>query len=335
MLTPMRAIVITRPGGPEVLKMCEVGEPEPGSEEIVVRVRAAGLNRADLLQRRGRYPAPAGAPADIPGLEFAGRVERCGDQVRGLQAGDRVMGILDGGGYAEKCAVHERLCMRVPPAMSWEAAAAIPEAFLTAYDALFRCGRLSAGEAVLVQAAGSGVGSVAAQLALTGGARVIALSRSEEKRRRLERLGLQHVFDAQRPDLADAIVLASGGGVDLVLDLLGASAWSLHRRVLRECGRLVLIGLMGGARCEIDFSDVMRKRLTLIGSVLRSRDKTEKIALVQEFGARILPLITAGRIAPIVHCAVDLADAAEAQLLMERNENFGKIVLRMPDSDRP
>jgi len=326
----MRAIVIARPGGPEVLEMREVPEPVPGSEDVVVRVRAAGLNRADLLQRRGLYPAPAGSPADVPGLEFAGEVVDCGPRVRGLQAGDRVMGILGGGGYAEKVAVHERLCIRVPPAMGWEAAAAVPEGFLTAYDALFHCGSLSAGEVVLVQAAGSGVGTAAAQLALVGGSRVIGLSRTPDKRRRLEKLGLQQVFDPGSDDLVDVILLATGGqGVDLVLDLIGASAWPLHQRVLRERGRLVLLGLMGGASCEIDLAGLMRKRLTLVGSVLRSRGHAEKISLAQEFAYRILPLLTAGRVSPIVHCTLDLTEAAEAHALMERNENFGKIVLRV------
>jgi NADPH:quinone reductase-like Zn-dependent oxidoreductase len=249
----MRAVVITHVGGPEVLQIREVPEPIAGPEDVVVRIRAAGVNRADLLQRRGRYAAPPGAAADIPGLEFAGEIESCGGGVRTLQAGDRVMGILGGGGYAEKVALHERLCLRIPPAFSWENAGATPEAFLTAYDALFRRGSLSAGEMVLLQAAGSGVGTAAAQLALVAGSRVIGLSRTADKRRRLRELGLQQVFDPQAPNLGDAIMAATGGdGVDLVLDLIGASAWPLHLTVLRERGRIVVIGLMGGSRLEID-----------------------------------------------------------------------------------
>ena len=330
MLLPMRAIVITRPGGPEVLRTKQVAQPVPGQEEVGVRVRAVGVNRADLLQRRGSYPAPPGVVQDVPGLEFAGDVVRCGERVRSLQAGDRVMGLIGGGAYAEHVAVHERLCMRVPAALSFEAAAAVPEAFITAYDALFRLGRLGAGEVALVQAAGSGVGTAAVQLALVAGARVVGLTRSEEKRRRLGQLGLQQVLDPTRPDIAEAILLASRGeGVDLVLDLIGAAAWPLHERVLRDRGRLVLVGLLGGARVELDLAALMRKRLTLMGSVLRSRGRDERAALIQEFASRILPLMTAGRVTPILYCTLDLEQAAEAHALMERNENFGKIVLRV------
>jgi len=330
MLLPMRAIVITSPGGPEVLRMKQVAEPLPGHEEVGVRVRAVGVNRADLLQRRGLYPAPPGVPEDVPGLEFAGEVARCGERVQSLQVGDRVMGLIGGGAYAEQVVVHERLCMRVPPGLTWEAAAAVPEAFVTAYDALFRLGGLCAGEVALVQAAGSGVGTAAVQLALAAGARGIGLSRSEEKRRRLGQLGLQQVLDPNRPDVADAILLASrGDGVDVVLDLIGAAAWPLHERVLRERGRLVLVGLLGGARVELDLAALMRKRLTLVGTLLRSRSRDEKATLIQEFASRILPLITAGRVTPILYCTLGLEQAAEAHTLMERNENFGKIVLRV------
>jgi NADPH2:quinone reductase len=325
----MRAIVITRAGGPEVLQIREIPEPAAGPAEVVVRVRAAGVNRADLLQRRGLYAPPPGVPEDVPGLEFAGQVESCGEGVRTLQTGDRVMGVLGGGGYAEKVALHERLCLRIPPTLDWDNAGATPEAFLTAYDALFRRGSLSAGELVLLQAAGSGVGTAAAQLALVAGSRVIGLSRSADKRRRLRELGLQQVFDPQAPDVADSILAAtSGEGIDLVLDLIGAKAWPLHMSVLREGGRIVVIGLMGGSRLEVDLFQLMRKRLTVSGSVLRSRSRDDKIALVQEFAERIVPLITLGRVSPIVHCSMELAEAADAHMLMERNDNFGKIVLR-------
>jgi NADPH:quinone reductase-like Zn-dependent oxidoreductase len=226
--------------------------------------------------------------------------------------------------------LHERLCLRIPPALGWENAGATPEAFLTAYDALFRRGSLSAGELVLLQAAGSGVGTAAAQLALVAGSRVIGLSRSADKRRRLREFGLQQVFDPGAADVADSILAATGGeGIDLVLDLIGAAAWPLHMSVLREGGRIVLIGLMGGSYLEVDLFELMRKRITVAGSVLRSRGRDDKIALVQEFSDRILPLITLGRVSPVVHCAMDLADAVDAHVLMERNENFGKIVLRV------
>jgi NADPH:quinone reductase-like Zn-dependent oxidoreductase len=199
----MRALTITRPGGPEVLELCDVPDPVFGPEEVLVRVRASALNRADLLQRRGLYPAPPGAPADIPGLEFAGEIAACGELVTSLQPGDRVMGIVGGGGQAQKLRLHERLCLRIPPGMSFENAAAVPEAFLTAYDALFFRGKLRPGEAVLLHAAGSGVGTAAAVIATVAGASVIALSRSAEKRAKLSALGAHHVLDPELPGLVD------------------------------------------------------------------------------------------------------------------------------------
>jgi putative PIG3 family NAD(P)H quinone oxidoreductase len=329
MLSSVRAIVITRPGDPGVLRLREVPDPAFGPEEVLVRVRATALNRADLLQRQGLYPAPAGAPADIPGLEFAGEVERRGERVAGLQVGDRVMGLLGGGGHAERVAVHERLCLNVPPALGWEEAAAVPEAFLTAYDALLGRAGLAAGEVVLLHAAGSGVGTAAAQIAAACGARVIGLSRTPDKRRRLEDLGLDRVLDPAKPDLERAIRDAAGGGVDVVIDLVGAPAFALNVGVLRRRGRLVLLGLMGGACCDVDLATLMLKRLTVVGSVLRSRPLEEKIALVQEFGQRMSRLIAAGRLQPVVDCAIPWHRAAEAHARMERNESFGKIVLTL------
>jgi putative PIG3 family NAD(P)H quinone oxidoreductase len=328
MLKRMRAVVITRPGGPEVLEFRDISEPSCGPEQVVVAIRATALNRADLLQRRGLYPAPPGAPADIPGLEFAGEVERCGAQVRSLRPGDRVMGILGGGGYAERTALHERLCLPIPEALSWEEAAAIPEAYLTAYDALFPRAGLSPGETVLIQAAASGVGLAAARLAAASGARVIGLSRTAEKRSRLEEAALELVLDPNGPDTVERILHRTGGkGVEVVLDLVGAAAWPLHARVLRERGRLVMIGLMGGARCEIDLALLLSKRLTLVGSVMRSRPLEDKIELVQDFSRRVLPMFESGRLAPSVDSVLDLSEVAEAHEVMERNENFGKIVL--------
>ena len=326
-LPAMRAIVISRPGGPEALVWREVADPEPGPDEVRIDVRATAVNRADLLQRRGLYPAPADAPADIPGLEFAGEVETSGSRVRTLRRGDRVMGLVAGGAYAERLVVHEKLCLRVPPALDWTAAAAVPEAFITAYDALFRRARLAAGEALLVQAAASGVGTAAVQLAAVAGARVLALSRSPKKRTRLEALGAR-AFDPAAADVADAIRLAAGAdGVDAVLDLVGAPAWPLHATVLAERGRIVLVGLLGGARAEVDLSTLMRKRLTVVGTVLRPRSLHERIELVQEFGRRVLPLLSAGRVRPVVDEILELPRAAEAHARMERDEHFGKIVL--------
>ena len=324
----MRALTISGPGGPEVLEIRSVAEPSIGPEEVLVRVRASALNRADVLQRRGLYPAPPGAPADIPGLEFAGEIEARGALVATLQPGDRVMGIVSGGGQAEKLRIHERLCLRIPPGMSFEDAAAVPEAFLTAYDALFLRGRLQPGEVVLVHAAGSGVGTAAASIATVAGARVVALSRSAEKRRRLEAMGIHRVLDPAAGNVAETIRMAAGGeGVGLALDLIGAAAWALNLEVLALCGRLVLVGTMSGAKVDADLGALMRKRLTVVGTVLRSRPIEEKIELVQSFARTMLPLLAAGRLRPVVDRVVPLEDAASAHASMERNENFGKIVL--------
>jgi putative PIG3 family NAD(P)H quinone oxidoreductase len=327
----MRALTISRPGGPEVLEIQNVADPVAGPEEVVVRVRASALNRADILQRRGLYPAPPGAPADIPGLEFAGEVAACGELVTTLQPGDRVMGIVGGGGQAERLNLHERLCLRIPPGMSFEDAAAVPEAFLTAYDALFFRGGLRPGESVLLHAAGSGVGTAAAAIATVAGARVVALSRSPEKRGRLTAMGTQRVLDPGIANLAEAIRMAVGGeGVALVIDFLGASSWALNLDVLAVRGRLVLVGTMSGGKVEADLSAIMRKRLTVVGTVLRSRPIEEKIELVQAFARTMLPLLAAGRLQPVVDRVVPFEDAASAHAAMERNENFGKIVLRIP-----
>jgi len=326
----MRALTITRPGGPEVLELRTMPDPSIGPDEVLVRVRASALNRADLLQRRGLYPAPPGSPADIPGLEFAGEVVACGELVTTLQPGDRVMGIVGGGGQAERLKLHERLCLLIPPGMSFEDAAAVPEAFLTAYDALFLRGGLKPGEAVLLHAAGSGVGTAAAGIATVAGARVVALSRSPDKRRRLESMGVHRVLDPAAPHLVESIRMATGGeGVACVIDFLGAASWNLNVDVLAPRGRLVLVGTMSGAKVEADLSALMRKRLTVVGTVLRSRPVEEKIELVQSFARTMLPLLAAGRLQPVVDRIVPLEDAAAAHAAMERNENFGKIVLKI------
>jgi NADPH2:quinone reductase len=325
----MKAVVIERPGGPEVLRLRDVPEPECGSGEVRVRVRAAALNRADVLQRRGSYPAPPGVPRDVPGLEFAGEVEACGAGVESLAPGARVMGLVAGGAQAEKVVVHEKLCLRVPDVLSWEEAAAVPEAFVTAHDALVRVGRLAAGEIVLIQAAASGVGTAALQLVPCSGARAIGLSRTADKRRRLRELGVEDVLDPGRPDLVAEIRRRAGNGVDLVLDMLGAGAWPLSVEVLAPRGRLVLIGLLAGSRVEVDLSVVLRKRLTVTGTVLRSRDLEEKAELVSAFASRVLPWFDERRIHPVVDRVFPLSEVADAHRWMERNANLGKIVLRL------
>ena len=326
----MIAIVITRPGPPDSLALRELPDPVPGPGELLVRVRATAVNRADLLQRRGLYPAPPGSPAEIPGLEFAGEVLGGDPAETSLAPGDRVMGILGGGGYAECVAVPAGQCLPVPPALSFSDAAAIPEAFLTAFDALVLQAGLAPGEVVLVSAAASGVGTAAAQVAREVGAFAIGTLRTAAKRSRVEQLdlGFRALLDAGAPDLAAQVAAAAGGrGVDVVLDLVGAASWPLALDALAPRGRIVAVGTMSGARVELDLGALMRRRATLIGTVLRSRPSDEKVALTRAFAERMLPALAAGRLRPVVDRVLPLAEAAAAHALLERNDTLGKVVL--------
>jgi NADPH:quinone reductase len=325
----MKAIVISRFGGPDVLAFQDVPDPQPPQRgQIGVRVHATAVNRADLLQRRGRYPAPPGEPQDIPGLEFAGEVERCGPAAEAFRPGDRVMGLVGGGSYAEQVVLAQDLCLPVPAALSWSEAAAVPEAWATAFDALHRIGRIRPGEVVLIHAAASGVGIAAAQLARVAGARVIGLSRSVERRAALTALGLHAVLDATAQGLAQAIRQAAGdAGVDLVLDLVGAPAWELNLEVLAERGRLILIGLLGGATVEADLGRILHKRLSITGTVLRPRGLEERIELTRELAHGLLPLLAQGAVRPIVGATFPLSEARKAHAHVEANLGFGKTVL--------
>jgi len=324
----MKAIVIARPGGPEVLVPEERPAPEPGPGEIRVRVHASALNRADLLQRRGSYPAPPGAPADVPGLEYAGEVDAVGEGAGLWAVGNRVMGIVGGGGHAEYVVVHEREAIRVPQGLALEEAAAVPEAFLTAYDALFRQLDLKMGERLLIHAVGSGVGTAAVQLARAAGAMTIGTSRTPDKLRRAEALGLEVGVDTGREDLAEAVNQATyGSGVHAVLDLVGGKLLEASLRVLALRGRLIVVGTTGGAKAEVDLGVLLRRRIQLIGTVLRTRPLEEKIALAREFSGSVLPLFSSGRIKPVVDSVFKFSDIRKAHERMEENASFGKIVL--------
>ena len=324
----MRALVITKPGGPEVLQMEDRPVPQPGPGEIRVRVHASALNRADLLQRRGAYPAPPGAPADIPGLEYAGEVEAVGEGAGLWAPGNRVMGIVGGGGHAEYVVVHEREAIRIPQPFSWEEAAAIPEVFLTAYDALFRQLDLKMGERVLILAVGSGVGTAALQLARAAGAMTLGTSRTKEKLRKAEELGLEVGIDTSREDLAEAVNQATyGSGVHAVLDLVGGKLLEASLRVLALKGRAIVVGTTGGSKAEIDLGLLLRRRIQLLGTVLRTRPLEEKIALAREFSGSVLPLLSSGRIRPVVDEVFSFKDIRKAHERMESNDTFGKIVL--------
>jgi putative PIG3 family NAD(P)H quinone oxidoreductase len=323
----MRAAIYTGGGGPEVISFGEVPKPEVRPGHIRVRVHAAGLNRADLIQRRGQYAAPPGWPADIPGLEYAGEVEAVRNVTR-WKPGDRVMGLVGGGAQAELLTVHADEALAVPEGLSYAEAAAIPEAFLTAYDALVTRGRLAPGERVLIHAVGSGVGTAASQIAKHLGATVIGTSRSAEKLARALVYGLDHGIDTSRGPFRDAV----GEPVDVVIDMLGGPAFADNLAVLAPRGRLVLLGFLAGGRFSGDLGPILRKRLEVIGTVMRARGPEERAPLVREFAERMLPLFDqriehAAPLRPVLERTYPMAELAEAHRLMESNETFGKIVL--------
>ncbi len=325
----MRAIVITRPGGTEVLEEQTRPRPEPGAGQVRICVHASALNRADVMQRQGSYPAPAGVPADIPGLEYAGEIDSLGPGSQMWEQGTRVMGIVGGGAHAEYVVAHEREVMPIPPDLTWEEAAAIPEAFLTAFDALFRQLDLRAGERLLIHAVGSGVGTAALQLARVAGATVIGTSRSSGKLDGARDLGLDIAIDSSEGDWISRVdETTSGKGVNAILDLLGGAYLSGNLRALAPRGRLALVGLPAGRIAEADLGIVLHKRLHIVGTVLRSRPLEEKIAVAREFAERGLPLLESGRVRPVVDRVYSFADIRSAHDRMEADSNFGKIVLR-------
>jgi NADPH2:quinone reductase len=325
----VKAIVIPEYGAPEVLSLRDIPDPTPGPEDLVVRVRATALNRADILQRRGLYPQPGPRPEfEIPGLEYAGEVVATGARVVSFAVGDRVMGLLAGGGYCEKVVVHERLASRIPDPLSFEDAAAIPEAFITAHDALLQCS-LVAGETVLVHAAGSGVGTAAIQVAKAMGASlVLGTAGLAGKLDAARALGLDVGINYKDEKFSDRVASATNGrGVDVILDFVGASYLEGNIRSLAEKGRMVVIGLMGGFSGDLPLGQLMQKRLTIRGTLLRSRSLEEKAAATRAFEKSVLPHIASGRIRAVVDKVLPLAEAAEAHRMMESNSNFGKIVL--------
>ena len=324
----MRAVVITEPGGPDVLKIQEVPDPVPGPDEVLVDIKASALNRADTLQRQGGYPAPAGSPDDILGLEFSGVVARVGGNVSDLAEGDRVFGLLGGGGYASRVVTHSRMCMRIPDGLDFVQAAAVPEVFFTAYDALFNHCELSMGEAVLIHAAGSGVGTAAVQLAHNAGAYVFGTAGSEDKLRGAAELGMDVGINYREQDFSNVVREHTGGaGVNVLLDVIGADYWDRNLASLALRGRLVLVGTMGGGAVEANLGPLMFKRLRVHGTVLRSRPIEEKITLTNQIKRHVLPLIDSGAIKPVVDKVFPMAEAGEAHRYMESNANFGKIIL--------
>jgi putative PIG3 family NAD(P)H quinone oxidoreductase len=324
----MQAIVIARPGGPDVLELREVPTPEPGVEQVRVRVRATAVNRADLLQRAGAYPAPPGVPADIPGLEFAGEVDAVGPEARAWRPGDRVFGLAGGGTYAEYVVCHERLLARIPDELDWTTAAAVPEAFITAHDALITLGGATLGTTVLVHAVGSGVGIAAVQLARALGGRVLGTARTPDKLERARAYGLD-VPLAPDDFAAAALAATHDRGVAVVIDFVGAAYLAENLRALAPRGRLVVVGLLGGASEPLDLGLVLRKRLTVVGTVLRARPLEEKIAATRAFDDQVVPLLRRGVVRAVVDRVLPLRDARAAHEVVGANANFGKVVLAL------
>jgi NADPH2:quinone reductase len=332
MSATMRAVVITAPGGVEVLELRSVSRPSPSYAQVLVRVHATALNRADILQREGRYPAPADAPADIPGMEFAGEVAEIGPGVVRWKPGQRVFGIVGGGAYAEYLVIHERLLAEIPAALSFTDAAAIPEAFITAHDALVSQASLRASESVLVHAAASGVGLAAIQLTRALGAIPFGTARGAGKLDRAREYGLEDGWDASG-DLGELAARArawSGGtGVNVVLDLVGGAYFPASLAALAPLGRLILIGTMAGTDATVSLRHILSSRLTIRGTMLRGRALEEKIAATRAFEAQVVPLFARGVLRAVVDREYSLGDVRAAHTRLESNETVGKIVLRV------
>ena len=321
----MRAIAITRPGGPDTLALVEKPLPEPSRGEVRVRVRATAINRADLLQRMGAYPAPTDAPPDVPGLEIAGEVDALGPGVERLAIGDRVFGLVGGGGYAEAVVSHERALAKIPANLSFEEAAAVPEAFITAHDAMVERGGFQGGDTLLVSAAGSGVGTAAIQLGRAFGATVVGTARTQDKLDRCKALGLDvGVIPDDAGRFASRVPPPA-----VIVELVGGAYLAEDLRCLQPLGRIVLVGLLAGAKAELDLGMVLQKRAQVIGTVLRARPLEQKLAAMRTFEAQVVPLLARGAVKPIIDVVMPLADAAKAHERMASNAGFGKIVLRV------
>ena len=327
----MRAVKIVSFGGVEGLEVREVPDaPQPTADRVRVRVRAAGLNRADILQRLGRYPAPPGYPQEIPGLEFAGEVEEVGDDARRWKVGDRVFGIIGGGGQAEFVTLPESHLAEIPANLDWAEAASIPEVFMTAHDALFtQCG-VKMGERVLIHAAGSGVGTAAIQLVRAAGAFAYGTSRTADKLERAKEFGLTESVVVGDDPMAFASAVkqwTNGLGVNVILDLVGAAYLKANLEGIGSKGRLIFVGTTSGVKAEIDYSIVMRKRLAVMGTSLRTRSTEEKATATRLFAEQVVPLLASGAVRPVIDRVFKMDEVRAAHESIESNESFGKVVL--------
>ena len=330
----MTAIEIVRPGGPEVLVPAKRPLPALGAGEVLIRVAAAGVNRPDVLQRTGGYAPPPGA-SDIPGLEVAGIVVAAAPDVTTLRVGARVMALVAGGGYAEFCAAPSVQCLPVPDALSDVEAGGVPETFFTVWTNVFDRARLAAGETFLVHGGASGIGTTAIQLAKAFGATVYATAGTAGKCAACEKLGATKAVNYREQDFVAVVRAATGGaGVDVVLDMVGGDYTSRNLDLLKLDGRLVQIAFLRGAKVELDLGPLMRKRLTLTGSTLRPRSVAEKGAIAASLATRVLPLLAAGSVKPVIHETFPLARAAAAHEALEADRHVGKIVLQVGASSR-
>ena len=325
----MKAVYISEFGPPENLEIREVPEPpKPENTQVLIRVKAVGLNRADLLQVAGLYPPPAGYSPNIPGLEFAGEINDIGSDVTNWNVGDRVFGIVAGESQAEFLVTDESLLARIPDNLTLADAAAVPEAFITAHDAIVTLGGLTAGSTLLIHAVGSGVGLAGLQIGKAMGASVIGTSRTDEKLDKCARFGLDLAIATPEPVFADAVLEKTGRrGVDVILDLVGAAYFEQNLASLATKGRLILVGLTSGRTAEFNLGIALQKRATIIGTTLRGRSNAEKADATQRFAEDVLPLLASGTVVPNVDRVYPVDDAVAAYNYLKSNESFGKVVL--------
>lgn len=323
----MIAIEITRPGGPEVLRAVERKTPRPGDDEVLIKVAAAGVNRPDLMQREGKYPPPPGA-SDIPGLEVAGWVAAAGRNATGWREGQEVCALLAGGGYAEYCVAPASQCLPVPRSLDLISAAALPEACFTVWSTVFDRAHLAAGETLLVHGGSSGIGTTAIQLGAAFGARVFATAGSAEKCAACERLGAERAVNYHEQDFVGTLLpLTNGRGIDVILDMVGGSYLARNIALLALEGRLVQIAILGGGKGELDLVRLLRQRLTITGSTLRSRTVEQKGRLARALERHVWPRIEAGSVRPVIYRQFSLKDGPEAHRLMAAGHHIGKLVL--------
>jgi putative PIG3 family NAD(P)H quinone oxidoreductase len=324
----MKAVIVEKPGDENALKIGEVPEPSIKPDEILIRVRAAGVNRADILQRMGFYPPPPGA-SEIIGMECAGEVISVGASVTGWKIGDRAMALIPGGGYAEKAATHFGSAMKIPAALSFEEAAGIPEVFLTVFLNFFMLAGIKRGETALIHGGGSGIGTASIMLLKQAGVRVIVTAGSDDKCEQCRKLGADVAINYKRDPFAPAVKAATEGrGVDAILDSIGGAYLAGNVESLAQGGRLVLIGLMNGTRAELDLAAVLRRHLKIFGSTLRSRPAAEKARIVSAFLEQFGAPLDAGKLRPPIYKVIPAADASTAHRMMQSSEHFGKIILK-------